>query len=115
VAVVFLLYSRDRFVRSDRVPGLCNLNGHPAAHGNQTQMHIGGGAPEIRPGTHARDFANCTQMHRHDHRYRVARSDALPIVRYALATTGPPRGPGSNRANSESDADHDGTVCEVTR
>lgn len=60
------------------------------------------------------DYANCDAMHR-VYKYGVAKSKAAADKQYRTGHYRPAVRPLVYRANSESDADHDGTACEVTR
>ncbi len=60
------------------------------------------------------DFRNCDHMH-NTFRYGVARSDAAADRQQRTGHYRPAVRPQSYRANNESDADNDGTACEVTR
>ena len=59
------------------------------------------------------DFANCDAMHR-TFKNGVARSDAAANRQVRSGNARPAVKPKVYRANSESDADNDGTACEVT-
>jgi len=60
------------------------------------------------------DFASCTQMH-HVYKYGVARSDAAANRQVRTNHYRPAVRPKVYRVNNESDADNDGTACEVSR
>ncbi len=66
------------------------------------------------PAEAARDYANCDALHR-DFRYGVARSDAAADRQVRTGHYRPAVRPKVYRLNSESDADNDGTACEVSR
>lgn len=59
------------------------------------------------------DFANCDAMHR-VFRYGVAKSAAAANKQVRSGHYRPAVNAASYRANDESDADDDGTACEVT-
>lgn len=68
----------------------------------------------VGPAEAVRDFANCDAMHRvYDH--GVAHSRAAAARQVRTGHYRPAVKPRVYRANSESDADNDGTACEVTR
>lgn len=60
------------------------------------------------------DYANCDALHR-DFKYGVAVSKAAANRQYRTGHYRPAVRPAVYRANDESDADNDGTACEVTR
>jgi hypothetical protein len=60
------------------------------------------------------DYASCTAMHR-DFKYGVAKSKAAANKQYNTGHYRPRVAPAVYSANDESDADKDGTACEVTR
>lgn len=60
------------------------------------------------------DYANCDAMHR-DFKYGVAKSKAAANRQYRTGHYRPAVRPAYYAANDESDADKDGTACEVTR
>ena len=60
------------------------------------------------------DYPNCDQMHR-TYKYGVATSKAAADRQQRTDHYRPAVRPAVYRANSESDADKDGTACEVTR
>jgi hypothetical protein len=60
------------------------------------------------------DYANCDALHR-DFKHGVARSKAAANRQYRTGHYRPAVRPAVYRANDESDADNDGTACEVTR
>jgi hypothetical protein len=60
------------------------------------------------------DFRNCDHMHR-TFKYGVARSDAAADRQQRTGHYRPAVRPKVYRVNDESDADNDGTACEVTR
>jgi hypothetical protein len=60
------------------------------------------------------DYANCDAMHR-VYKNGVAKSKAAADKQYRTGHYRPAVRPLVYRAKSESDADHDGTACEVTR
>lgn len=60
------------------------------------------------------DYANCDAMHK-DFKYGVAKSKAAANKQYRTGHYRPAVRPAYYAANDESDADKDGTACEVTR
>lgn len=66
------------------------------------------------PAQAATDYANCDALHR-DFRYGVARSDRAADRQVRTGHYRPAVKPRVYRANDESDADNDGTACEVSR
>jgi hypothetical protein len=60
------------------------------------------------------DFANCDAMHR-TFKNGVARSKAAANRQWHTGHMRPAVRPAVYRVNNESDADKDGTACEVTR
>jgi hypothetical protein len=60
------------------------------------------------------DFANCDHLHR-TFKYGVARSDRAANYQQRTGHYRPAVRPKVYRVNDESDADNDGTACEVTR
>ena len=60
------------------------------------------------------DYANCTQLHHH-FKYGVARSDRAARYQVRTGHYRPAVKPKIYRQNNESDADNDGTACEVSR
>lgn len=60
------------------------------------------------------DFANCTAMHK-VYPAGVAKSKAAATKQYNSGNKRPVVKPLVYAANNESDADHDGTACEVPR
>ncbi len=66
------------------------------------------------PAQAATDFPNCTAMHR-VFKHGVARTNDAADRQERTHHFRPAVRPASYRANSESDADRDGTACEVTR
>lgn len=60
------------------------------------------------------DYANCDAMHRH-FKYGVAKSKRAAARQVRTDHYKPAVRPAIYRQNSESDADHDGTACEVSR
>jgi hypothetical protein len=60
------------------------------------------------------DFTSCSTMHR-VWKHGVARTEAAADRQEHSQHFRPAVRPAVYRANSESDADHDGTACEVTR
>jgi excalibur calcium-binding domain-containing protein len=71
------------------------------------------GPAQAGPGHYTPSFANCTAMHR-VYKHGVARS--VKAAKYQVRTGHyrPAVRPAIYRANSKSDADKDGTACEVT-
>ncbi|WP_457204074.1 excalibur calcium-binding domain-containing protein [Nocardioides sp. HB32] len=66
------------------------------------------------PAEAVHDFPNCTAMHR-VYRHGVARSAAAADRQVRTGHYRPAVRPRVYRVNRESDADHDGTACEVSR
>jgi Ni/Co efflux regulator RcnB len=66
------------------------------------------------PAEAATDFANCDAMHR-VFKYGVAKSKKAANRQYRTDHYRPAVRPLSYKVNNESDADNDGTACEVTR
>ncbi|HET7328862.1 MAG TPA: excalibur calcium-binding domain-containing protein [Nocardioidaceae bacterium] len=66
------------------------------------------------PAQAATDFANCDAMH-HVYKHGVAKSKRAANRQYRTGHYRPAVRPAVYRANNESDADKDGTACEVTR
>lgn len=66
------------------------------------------------PANAVTDYANCTALHR-DFKYGVAKSKKAANKQYNTGHYRPRVAPAVYSANSESDADHDGTACEVSR
>jgi hypothetical protein len=66
------------------------------------------------PADAATDYSNCDQMH-HTFKYGVARSKAAADKQQRTGHYRPAVKPKVYRLNTESDADKDGTACEVTR
>ena len=60
------------------------------------------------------DYPSCDAMHR-TFKYGVARSDAAADRQQRTGHYRPAVKPRVYRVNDESDADNDGTACEVTR
>jgi hypothetical protein len=60
------------------------------------------------------DYSSCDSMHR-DFKYGVARSKAAASYQWRTGHYRPAVRPAVYRANDESDADDDGSACEVTR
>ena len=60
------------------------------------------------------DFRNCDHMHR-TFKNGVARSDAAADRQVRTSHYRPAVRPSVYRVNNESDADNDGTACEVSR
>ena len=60
------------------------------------------------------DYRNCDHMHQ-TFKYGVARTDAAADRQWRTGHYRPAVKPKVYRANNESDADDDGTACEVTR
>ncbi len=60
------------------------------------------------------DYANCDAMHR-DFAHGVARSDRAADRQVRTGHFRPAVRPRVYRLNNESDADNDGTACEVSR
>ena len=60
------------------------------------------------------DYANCDALHK-DFKYGVARSKTAANKQWRTGHYRPAVRPAVYRANNESDADKDGTACEVTR
>jgi hypothetical protein len=60
------------------------------------------------------DFRNCDHMHR-TFKNGVAKSDRAANRAWRTGHYRPAVRPAVYRANNESDADNDGTACEVTR
>ncbi len=60
------------------------------------------------------DFANCDQMHK-TFKNGVARSKAAANRQWRTGHFRPAVRPAVYRVNNESDADNDGTACEVSR
>jgi Excalibur calcium-binding domain len=71
-------------------------------------------AATIAPAQAVTDYPSCTAMHRVWH-HGVARSAKAANRQVRTGHYRPAVKPAVYRANSESDADHDGTACEVTR
>jgi hypothetical protein len=59
-------------------------------------------------------YSNCDAMHR-TFKYGVAKSKAAANRQYRTGHYRPAVKPAVYRVNDESDADNDGTACEVTR
>ena len=66
------------------------------------------------PANAVTDYANCDAMHR-TFKYGVARSKAAANHQANTGHYRPAVRPAVYKVNNESDADHDGTACEVTR
>jgi Excalibur calcium-binding domain len=66
------------------------------------------------PAMAATDYANCDQMHK-TYKYGVARSDAAADRQQRTGHYRPAVKPAVYKVNDESDADNDGTACEVSR
>ena len=66
------------------------------------------------PANAVTDYPNCTAMHR-TFKYGVARSKAAANRQVNTGHYRPAVRPAVYKANNESDADKDGTACEVTR
>jgi hypothetical protein len=66
------------------------------------------------PANAVTDYANCTAMHR-TYKNGVAKSNAAANRQVNSGNKRPAVRPNVYRANDESDADNDGTACEVTR
>ncbi len=66
------------------------------------------------PAEAARDYANCDALHR-DFKYGVAKSDRAADRQVRTGHYRPAVRPKVYRLNNESDADNDGTACEVSR
>jgi hypothetical protein len=66
------------------------------------------------PAEAATDFANCDAMHR-VFKYGVAKTKKAANRQYRTGHYRPAVRPLSYKVNNESDADNDGTACEVTR
>ena len=66
------------------------------------------------PAAAVTDYANCTELHK-DFKYGVARTKAAANKQYKTGHYRPKVAPLVYKANNESDADKDGTACEVTR
>lgn len=66
------------------------------------------------PANAVTDYANCTALHR-DFKYGVAKSTRAANKQYNTGHYRPRVAPALYSANDESDADKDGTACEVTR
>jgi hypothetical protein len=66
------------------------------------------------PAEAATDFANCDAMHR-VFKYGVAKSKKAANRQYRTGHYRPAVRPLSYKVNNESDADKDGTACEVSR
>ena len=66
------------------------------------------------PAEAATDFRSCDHMH-NTFKYGVARSDAAADRQQRTGHYRPAVRPAVYRVNDESDADNDGTACEVTR
>ena len=60
------------------------------------------------------DYASCDAMHHH-YKYGVAKSKKAAARQYRTGHYRPAVKPAVYRVNDESDADNDGTACEVTR
>lgn len=65
------------------------------------------------PAVAVTDFRNCDHLH-NTYRYGVARSDAAADRQQRTDHHRPAVKPKVYRANNESDADNDGTACEVS-
>lgn len=66
------------------------------------------------PAEAVRDYANCDAMHR-DFKYGVAKSKRAATRQWRTGHYRPAVKPRVYRVNDESDADNDGTACEVSR
>jgi Excalibur calcium-binding domain len=66
------------------------------------------------PAEAATDFANCDSMH-HVYKNGVAKSKAAANRQWRTGHYRPAVRPAVYLVNNESDADNDGTACEVTR
>ena len=77
-------------------------------------LTAGGFTVVASPAEAVTDFANCDALHR-VFRYGVARSAAAANQQVRSGHYRPAVNAASYRANDESDADNDGTACEVTR
>lgn len=60
------------------------------------------------------DYRNCDHMHR-SYKYGVAKSTRAANRAYRTGHYRPAVKPAVYRVNNESDADNDGTACEVSR
>ena len=65
------------------------------------------------PANAVKDYANCTALHK-DFKYGVAKSKAAATKQVNTGHYRPAVAPLVYSANDESDADKDGTACEVT-
>jgi hypothetical protein len=66
------------------------------------------------PAAAVTDYANCDALHK-DFKYGVARSKAAANAQVRSGHYRPAVAPKFYAANDESDADNDGTACEVSR
>jgi hypothetical protein len=76
---------------------------------------LGVGSLGVFPVGAATKYANCTALHRHFYRYGVARSAAAAQRQVNTGHYKPRVSRSVYRANSNLDADKDGTACEVSR
>ncbi len=76
---------------------------------------LGVGSLGVFPAAAATKYANCTALHRHYYRYGVARSAAAAQRQVNTGHYKPRVSRAVYRANSNLDADKDGTACEVSR
>jgi hypothetical protein len=66
------------------------------------------------PAEAATDYSSCDAMH-HDFKHGVAKSKKAANKQWRTGHYRPAVRPAVYRVNDESDADNDGTACEVTR
>jgi Excalibur calcium-binding domain len=76
---------------------------------------LGLGSLGVFPAAAATKYQNCTALHRHFYRYGVARSAAAAQRQVNTGHYKPRVSRSVYRANSNLDADKDGTACEVSR
>lgn len=68
----------------------------------------------VGPAQAVTDYANCDALHK-DFKHGVARSKAAANKQWRTGHYRPAVRPAVYKVNNESDADKDGTACEVTR
>lgn len=68
----------------------------------------------VAPASAVTDYANCDALHK-DFKYGVAKNKASADKQAKSGHYRPAVAPKFYAANSESDADKDGTACEVTK
>ena len=94
-----------------RMPGTTGLDLQDALRrsGRELPIIVSSGQADA-----ATTFANCTALHR-VYKYGVAKSKTAANKQYKTGHYRPKVAPAVYSANAKSDADKDGTACEVTR